>query len=525
VRAKGIKRTDERKVAVIGLDCVPPTLIFEEKGNDLQNLRSLMDHGIWGPLKSTDPPITIPAWTTITTGKDPGELGIYGFRNRLNHDYAELVTVNSSHVETPRVWNYIESTGKTSILIGIPQTYPPFPHSGITVAGFPTPDLDRVFTHPTQLADDLSAVIGGDYITDVRDFRTDNKQRLLDDLYRAATRRFRLANDFLIHKPWEFFMMVEIATDRLHHGFWRYSARDHRLYVPGNPYENVIADFYLFLDSCIGSFLARLSDDSTVLVVSDHGARSMKGGISINEWLITNGLLHLREQPSIEKPLSPEIIDWSKTKAWGEGGYYSRIFLNVKGREPLGTIEPAEFNSFRDNLAGLIENMTDENGEQMTNVVLKPEDIYRACRKVPPDLMVYFDNLSRRSIGTVGTGEIFRSGNETGPDDANHDYEGIFIMTRMSQLRSGKRKGTRLENVSCLDITPTILKELGLPVPEDLGGKAVDPDAPYENAPCRNVFTQGLEEKKDISLPTSTQGFSPEEEEIVKKRLMELGYM
>src|SRR5208283_2017058 len=123
-----LSRRSQRKVAVIGLECVPPSLIFSEWSSDLPTLRALMEHGTWGSLQSTDPPITIPAWTAMTTGKDPGELGIYGFRNRQGNDYREMVTVNSSHVSVPRVWSYLEDAGKSSILLGVPQTYPPRPH-------------------------------------------------------------------------------------------------------------------------------------------------------------------------------------------------------------------------------------------------------------------------------------------------------------------------------------------------------------------------------------------------------------
>lgn len=525
VGRKEKKKGAERKVAVIGLDCVPPPLIFEKAGTDLENLRTLMDHGTWGPMRSTDPPITIPAWTTITTGRDPGELGIYGFRNRLTQDYSEMVTVNSSHVKAPRVWDHVESTGRSSILIGIPQTYPPIPHSGITVSGLPTPDLDMVYTYPTELADEIHVLVGGDYVTDVKDFRTNHKDRLLADLYKAVESRFRIARDFLIHKPWHFFMMVEIATDRLHHGFWRYHARDHRLYVSGNPYENVIDDFYRFLDRKLGSVLALLSDDTTVIVVSDHGARSIRGGIAINEWLISNGLLFLKHEPKGEVALTPDMVDWSRTKAWGEGGYYSRIFLNVVGREPSGTVEPSEYESFRDKLAHLMEGMLDENGNPLGNLTLKPEQIYRACRNVPPDLIVYFDDLSRRSIGTVGTGQIFRAGNETGPDDANHDKDGIFIMARMADVRCGVRNGSRAEGVSCLDITPTILREYGIPIPNDLGGRVIRADNLPSNCsstPIRAEYAPG----NDAGFkPSPCQGFSAEEEAIVKQRLADLGYM
>lgn len=517
--------TVEKKLAVIGLDCVPSSFIFGEFGRELLNMRAMMEHGIWGPLRSTDPPITIPAWTTITTGRDPGELGLYGFRNRLNHQHYEMKTVNASHVEVPRVWDFIESAGGSSVLIGIPQTYPAAPHRGLTVSGFPTPDLGRVFTFPEELANEIPSVIGGDYITDVRQFRTEDKQGLLNDLYTMVDSRFRLANDFVIHKPWRFFMLVEIATDRLHHGFWRYYAADHHLHVSGNPWETVIPDFYKFLDERIGSFLARLTDDTTVIVVSDHGVRTMRGGVGINEWLIDNGLLCLRSEPDQETTLTADMVDWSRTKAWGEGGYYARIFINVKGRELEGVVTPEQYSSVREEIADRIVAMRDEKGERMNNRVLKPEQIYRACKNIPPDLMVYFEGLSRRSIGTVGTREIFRQGNETGPDDANHDHEGVFIMTRMSELRSGRLVGTRSENLSCLDVAPTILLELGVPIPEIMGGTFVQPGCSHNYVGSRVAEDTANHEHPRDDAPELAMGFSEEEEELVKQRLMELGYM
>ncbi len=522
-----LSRRSRRKVAVIGLDCVPPSLIFEEWGSDLPTLRALMEHGTWGSLQSTDPPITIPAWTTMTTGKDPGELGLYGFRNRQGNDYREMVTVNSSHVSVPRVWSYLEDAGKSSILLGVPQTYPPRPHRGITVSGFPVPDCCTEFTYPPKLTAELQSIAGGEYLSDVKEFRRQTKECLLSDLYSMVERRFRVAADFLLHRPWEFFMMVEIAPDRLHHGFWRYLDTNHRGHEPGSQHGNLIKDFYKFLDARVGSLLALLGDETTVMVVSDHGARSSVGGVCINEWLIRSGFLVLRKSPCAETPLTSDLVDWSRTTAWSEGGYYARIFLNVKGREPEGIVEPSQYEALRGELATRLQKMTDENGETFANRVLEPQEIYQVCRNVPPDLMVYFDGLSRRSIGTVGHGEILRPANSTGLDDANHDPEGIFISARMSDLRSGTRKGTRIEKASCLDITPTILHEFGLPVPTDLLGKPISIGTSADTSqvgvggsirPCPRETAQPSERCGAV-------GFTPEEEEMVKKRLMELGYV
>ena len=516
--------TRKKKVVVIGLDGAPPRLIFEDEEMDLPNLRALMQHGTWGSLRSTDPPITVPAWTTMTTGKDPGELGLYGFRNRMDNSYGKLVTVDASQVMAARVWDRLESSGKRTILLGVPQTYPPQAHNGITVCDFLSPNVKAPATYPPEFAGTLQEIAGGPYMADVSDFRTDDKDRLLTDLYTMVRRRFRAARNLLLRESWDFFMMVEMATDRLHHAFWRYANSDHPHYEPNNPYKDVIRNFYAFLDGQVGSLLALLDDDTSVFVVSDHGTRTMQGGVCINKWLVENGFLTLKEQPNSETSLEPDMIDWSQTIAWSEGGYYARVFLNVKGREPQGIIDEADYESERERLARLLSQMKDGEGRHLSNRILRPEQIYRSCTNVPPDLMVYFDDLSMRSIGTVGTGKIFQTANDTGPDDANHDPEGIFICTRMSELRRGRTVGKETTGASLEDITPTILNEFEIALPSDLYGRIVT-DAPAQMpvamAPSAiPVATSSMPQKED-----STPGYTSEEEELVKKRLADLGYI
>mgnify|MGYP005846708839 FL=1 len=518
-------RSRGKRLVVLGLDCVPASLAFGTEGDDLPALRNLMAHGVWGTLRSTDPPITLPAWTTITTGKDPGELGIYGFRNRLSHGYEEMTVVDSTHVPAPRVWNYLEEHGKSSIIIGVPQTYPPVPHRGITVADFRGVGQQTCFTYPPNLARRIDELAEGEYVADVKDFRTEHKEGLLADLYTMVRRRFRVASALLQNEPWDFFMMVEMATDRLHHAFWRYWARDHRLYVPGNRYEKAIPEFYRFIDSCVGSLMGLLDDSTTLLIVSDHGARSMKGAVRINEWLIRNGYLSLRSAPESGCQFSWDLIDWSRTMAWSEGGYHARIFLNVKGREPEGIVEPASYDIVREEIAERLMAMVDETGAPMETKVLKPEQMYRATNGVPPDLLVYLDGLNRRSIAAVGPGDIFCYGNDTGPDDANHDHDGIFVMTRMSDLRSGMRRNLQLQDLCCPDVTPTILSELGVPVPDSLSGNVVRIDGTVKSFAGSRRKTMDQREKTSADALAADSGFTPEEEEIVKKRLGDLGYI
>lgn len=514
-----------RRVVVIGLDCVPDSLVFHDLRDELPALRSLMDHGLWGTLLSTDPPITIPAWTTITTGLDPGELGLYGFRNRLDSSGYGLTVVNASHVHARRVWDHVEDRGGSSILIGIPQTYPPLPHRGVTVAGFPTPEFSTPYCYPDDLSGHIARLTNGRYSNDVKEFRKKDRAALLLELYNAAENRFNVARDLVSREPWAFFMMVETATDRLHHGFWADYDPAHGLHVPHSPFRTAIPEYYRFLDAEVAALLELLPEDTTVMVISDHGAGPLRGAVAVNQWLMDNGYLALLEEPQKETALSPDMVDWSRTTAWGEGGYYARIFFNVAGRERHGIVPAHEYEGFREELIRGLENMMDGKGHFLRNRVLIPEQIYRSCRNVPPDVMVYFDDLRYRSSGTVGHSDVFLDGAGEGMDQANHTPYGMFIMARMADVRSGRSSGSRASGTAkCLDITPTVLFEMGLAVPEGLAGRPItwEPRSwrPRDSSAVPSSLGAAHEESSD-----QPAGFSAEEEEIIKKRLEDLGYM
>jgi predicted AlkP superfamily phosphohydrolase/phosphomutase len=207
-----------------------------------------------------------------------------------------------------------------------------------------------------------------------------------------------------------------------------------------------------------------------VLVVSDHGAKKMDGGICFNEWLIQKGYLKLDSYPEKVTPISPGLIDWRATRAWGDGGYYGRLFLNVRGREPQGTIAPADYERVRDDLIAAIAAIEDPQGRNIGSRAYRPEELYRETNGVPPDLIVYFGDLNWRSVGSVGHRSMYSGGNDTGPDDANHDWDGIFISS------TGERDGggVRLDGLQLMDVAPTLLSHYGLPIPGDMLGRVID---------------------------------------------------
>jgi predicted AlkP superfamily phosphohydrolase/phosphomutase len=461
-----------KKVLVIGLDCAAPELVFEQWREELPAFRRVMDDGVWGRLESCIPAITVPAWSSMMSSKDPGTLGVYGFRNRGDYSYEKQITANGSAIKVDRVWDILSRLGKNVITIGVPQTYPPRPVNGIQVGCFLSPSTKnpaRPYTSPASAMQEIEEAVG-EYLVDVPDFRTDDKDYLLRQIYTMTRKRFKLVKKWLVEKDWDFFMFVEIGVDRIHHGLWKYHDPTHPKYQIHPVYNDSIRAYYRYLDSEIARILDLINEkETTVFIVSDHGAKKMDGGICVNEWLIREGYLTLKEQPSVPTPFSKCEIDWGKTRVWGDGGYYGRIFLNIEGREPQGIVKPGEVESLRNELKAKFEALVDPNGNNIGTRVFKPEEIYRVSNGVPPDLLVYFGDLDWRSVGTVGYGSIYTFENDTGPDDCNHAQFGMVIK-HDPDVQEGPG-GRELSGLQLMDMAPTILQQFGVPIPADMQGK------------------------------------------------------
>jgi predicted AlkP superfamily phosphohydrolase/phosphomutase len=485
------------KLLVIGLDCAAPALLFGDER--LVNIRRLMEAGCFGRLESVVPPITIPAWRCMVTSQDPGSLGVYGFRNRGDHSYGKLEIVNSKSFKATTIWDHFAMEGKKSVIIGVPPSFPPPKVNGISVGCFMTPSVDEDYTHPKHIKDEIRELVG-EYLVDVKGFRSDDKDWLRDQVFEMSRKQFTVVRHYLEHAEWDYFHFVNIALDRVHHGFWKYMDPAHPDHEPGSKYEHVISDFYLHLDEEIGRILEMLDDETAVLVVSDHGAQALHGGFCVNEWLVQQGLLVLEEYPDEVTPFGKLRVDWSKTKVWSEGGYYARVFFNVQGREPSGVIEAADYERFRDEMKALFEGTTGPDGKPLGTLVFKPQEIYHAVRNVAPDLIVHFGALDWRSIGGVGyKGTLHVRENDTGPDDCNHAQFGAFILAAPNVPSLGEIQGARL-----LDIAPTLMEVAGHEIPESFQG--------------RSIFAGSLAD-------AATSAVSEEGEEIIRQRLSGLGYI
>jgi predicted AlkP superfamily phosphohydrolase/phosphomutase len=448
------------RVAVIGLDCATPQLLFHDLQAEVPNIAKLMGEGAYGDLASITPPITVPAWACAMTGKVPGQLGLYGFRNRKDTTYDGLAIAHSGSIKEPAVWDELGARGMRSVLIGVPPSFPPpkeFP--GWRVGCFLTPPSAERYAFPQELEVEIEEELEGkgNYIFDIPNFRQAGMEVTLDQVFKMTERRFQVGRRLIQNKPWDFFMLCDIALDRLHHVFWQHVDPQHPLYRPGNPYESTFRDYYRFLDEQVGSLMELIPDDAVTMIMSDHGARPMMGGLCFNDWLIQENYLSLSEPVSQPTPIKEASIDWGRTVAWGDGGYYGRLFLNVKGREPQGIVEPANYEATRDELIAKLESAPGPDGQPLGTKVLKPQDVYPEVRGVAPDLIVYFGDLGWRSVGAVGNPSIYTYENDTGPDGANHDRDGIFIVKNAPGQPMGEVAGWNL-----VDVGPTILSLYGI---------------------------------------------------------------
>lgn len=456
------------KVLVIGLDCATPEFVFHHPEFHLPNLHRLMDSGTYGTLLSCHPPITVPAWACMTTGRDPGALGIYGFRNRSSRDtYGEYKIATSTAVREPRIWDILSSAGKQVCVVGVPQTFPATPVNGSMVTSILTPGLDSPCTYPESLKSELIEAVG-DIVFDVENFRALSPDSLLEQLNALRDNRFAIATHLMTHKPWDFFMMVEMGVDRLHHGFWHYADPNHPQFEEDNPYRWAIRDYYERLDRQIGDLLALAGPETKVMVVSDHGAKAMHGGIRLNQWLMDEGYLVYKAVPTGPEPFDPEKVDWTRTVAWGEGGYYGRIYLNVRDREPQGIVAPTDATVLLAEISTELIAMRGPSGTILGNEAHLPRQLYPVVNGIEPDLMVYFGGLYWRSLGEVGCNSVFADSNDTGTDGANHALEGLVILSTGGDMRQFD-----LHNAQLMDVAPTVLQWMGVPIPAAMQGRVL----------------------------------------------------
>ena len=453
---------------IVGLDGVPPDFLFQRFRDVMPATSRLVEHGVRAALRTTDPPISVPAWPVMFTGVDPGTLGFYGFRHRTRNSYTETYVPRSDQTPVPTLWQLASETGRRVCVIGMPLGYPPPAVNGIFISDFLTPPGSRDFTYPPELGAELERA-HGPYPFDVV-FRSEERKDLFGQIVAMTETRFRIAEELYRREPWDLFAVHEIGTDRLNHAYWKYFDERHPEFVPGNPFAHVAREYYRVVDAGIARLLAVLREGTDVLIASDHGSMAMDGCFCVNQWLAEKGYLALHAPVAVGTPLDKAPVAWERTAIWGSGGYYARIFFNLRGRESHGLVAAGQVPALRQRLERDLASIRDPSGRPLPIRILDPKTTYHEVRGDAPDLILYLGDLKWRSAGTMGHPGLFLRENDTGPDDAVHSWDGVFLWARPGETGAG----IELSEQQIRDITPTVLRYLGIPRPAHIQGRPIE---------------------------------------------------
>jgi predicted AlkP superfamily phosphohydrolase/phosphomutase len=455
------------KVFVFGIDGAPPELVFDKWLANLPNIRGLMEKGLYANMNSAIPPSTIVAWNSMLSGKDTSEIGVFSYTYTDKEGNARLVS--SRNIKCRLLWDIIGEQDKRSIALYVPLSYPVRQINGCMVSGFLTPSIESDCAYPSRIKEKIKKLGNTEIFFDVAVGLAGHKgleiEALLKRTYEMTEMQVALLKELIQEEEWDFFVSVMIGTDRLQHMLWRHFDEKHRRFIQNSKYKNALRDYYAYLDKKLGEIMKMLDDDTVVLVVSDHGMVRQEGKININNWLMKEGYLVLKEGVNLseKKRFSKGLVDMRRTLAYGSGAYNARIYIN---REKAGE----NYERIRNELARKLKNIPDDKGRKMETRVYVAEEIYKdASSPECPDLIVYFDDLKWASNPDLGQEGLYSWESAVGADSAGHSRQGCFIISG-----KGIRNRGKIADVGIEQVAPTILKLLGLQIPQDIEAKPIE---------------------------------------------------
>lgn len=442
------RRKDKgRKVVVIGPDGTPLSLISSLIAEgELPNFARIFEGGSVRPMTSAIPAVSSVAWSCFMTGKNPGKHGIYGFLDRNPNSYDTYIP-NSNVMRSETLWEILSRHGKRVVVMNVPVTYPPRRVNGILVAGFLSPRLEKA-TYPASVGEQLKSM---GYRLDVDPWQArENKDKFLEDLYYTLDKRQEAMFHFMETEEWDFFMLQIMETDRLHHFLWEHWEKGDEKYAPA------FLKLYHKIDGLLGRLYERLTEDTTLVVLSDHGFCTMKNEVFINRWLQDNGWLNFtKDPPDSLRDIHPD----SKAYSMDPG----RIFVNLRGRQPQGSVDAGrEYEALRKELTDALSELREpESGEPMIERVYKREEIYSGeCYPQAPDL------VAMPCRGYDLKGSIKKAVlTEKGVINGAHTYDDAMIYIQGQDIKK--------QEVAIVDVMPTILRLMDVPIPRDVDGSVL----------------------------------------------------
>ncbi len=524
----------------------------------MPHLAALRQRSAWGPLLSTQPPFTAPAWASFATGVNPGKHGILNFIQAEGSPArllrGEGTPVNSAHIRAPLLWEYFDAYDRPTGVLNVPLSYPLRPVAGFAISGMLTPPHARDWAHPPDLLHALKGyIIDLDYGRPGQPLTREDLPRplaMLDDILQMTERRGRHALRLMQQRAWDAFMVVFTGTDRISHHFWHYLAPDYSHLAPKLDVRisQRLADYFDLLDQLLGALVKNAGPDAVILILSDHGfGPAARHWVHLNNWLLELDLLRLRMGKSgwmqrlkrgapwlsdMAKRILPaearnavkqhgslaDAMDWENTLAWAMPLYnnVAGIYLHRTSHKPPGPVSPAAAPKLLDFLIEQARTLRIPGADRplFTDIHLGSELYHGSYTDSFPDIVLTMDpdyaavpTLGSTLITPIPPGQFLRSG--------DHRPEGMF-------LAAGPpiQPGPLPEVPRLIDLAPTILHLADLPIPESMDGRVLD--AIFQP---RWLQTPPPKPGPDLPPPDAAAALSPDDQAAIADRLRGLGYM
>jgi uncharacterized sulfatase len=426
---------DDPRVAFIGIDGVPYGLISDHP-EEFPNLTRLEEEGAGGPIDSIVPPESSACWPSLTTGKNPGETGVYGFQDREVGSYDPYVP-SRTDVQAERVWDRVRDDGGNATVMNVPVTFPPQRDVQRMVSGFLSPGLDKA-TYPEEMRQYLES-IGYRLDVDAQLGHEEDKTEFVENAHETLDARFEAFRNYVEADDWDLFFGVFMSTDRVNHFLFEDYERD-------GEYREEFLEFYAKLDDYVGRLRDALADDVTLVVASDHGFTTLDYEVNCNQWLYEQGWLDYEDDD--HEALS-DIASDTRAYSFIPG----RFYLNLEGREPRGSVPEDEYEETRAELKELLEGMEGPDGRTVADRVVPKEEAFRGDHDdIAPDLVVVPNHGFDLKSGFKGKGEVFV---DDGPRNGMHSFDEacLFVDDPEADVHG---------DVDLYDIAPTILDYLEL---------------------------------------------------------------
>ncbi len=396
-----------RRLIIIGLDGVPYRLLKDlSKKNIMPHTRSLIEKGVFKEMRSSLPEVSSVAWSSIITGKNPGQHGIFGFTDFLKGTY-ELFFPNFNDLKAPPFWK--RDNSRRSVIINVPATFPASNLNGVHISGFVALDLERS-TYPASLVPKLKEL---DYRIDVDSSKAHKSiDFFLKDLDRTLQARIEAYRYLWDKEDWNTFMLVFTGTDRLSHFLYdAYEDHNHK-------YHSEFLNHFRKIDEIVGEISQRIDDHDCLIMLSDHGFELLEKEVYINYLLEREGFLRLKEGSSRDF----SDIDYG-TKAFVLDP--ARIYVNLEGKYPEGSVKLNDKEKIIEELEEIFNSFEIE-GKKVISYIYHKEEIYHGYHLDQAPDLVLLSNKGFNLKAGMKAKELYSKGIFTG----KHTYYNAFLFVK-----------------------------------------------------------------------------------------------